>query len=442
MIYIPEVKKRLEELKPRWENSKRKLSPDELAEFYHLIDEVVIEARKTRSAHLDPSDLPEDFLINLISKRIDSTVLKFFKSRKQYLALALTEEKKKQTDLKETTIFKDWASYAIQIVRIIILGDTTRRQDRRKEIDRFLEKFESSEDKFLSLNFLQAKGRRDKLLGVKKPKDMENLKRIGALKEAKRLSQEFDWDDPWEGLDNLKHDGFLIRDEAAISAATKYALSQGNVFYDPNYKPPELKGLINDKEMADAAMLDWEAGNLSKEALNHENIKSKKDYIKWIEKRLIGMPLPILEDKISSYPKKYYNLIAFLFGSKGKAGKLYYRLLDLHKLKATKWYKEKKGAVSLDNSNVKEGTKRKNKLEKEVTTAASTTDITEKEWEEWLSSLPTARQSEIACLYYRWNYSRPEIVRELNISRQAVHKHLKKIEEHIKSHPKDLPIDL
>ena len=44
MIYIPHIKQRIDELSPKWD--KEALTPEELNEFFNLLDEVVLEARK------------------------------------------------------------------------------------------------------------------------------------------------------------------------------------------------------------------------------------------------------------------------------------------------------------------------------------------------------------------------------------------------------------
>jgi len=75
MIYIPEVKARIAELAPRWH--KGRLKPQELLEFNSLINDVVREARRSRSDHVNFKARPEEYLLGLFKRRIQYSVNQF-----------------------------------------------------------------------------------------------------------------------------------------------------------------------------------------------------------------------------------------------------------------------------------------------------------------------------------------------------------------------------
>jgi len=151
LIYIPEIKQRIEELKPLWE--KGKLSDEQYQEFCHLINEVVRESKRSRSSWLDriPIDnlpenslhgkdlLPEVFLLNLFKTRIENTVIKLFRRNKRLMKRCYDDIRTAghSIDIKDTRTFKYWFNCASQIVRSLILTDSTDRYDRQKEVDRY-----------------------------------------------------------------------------------------------------------------------------------------------------------------------------------------------------------------------------------------------------------------------------------------------------------------
>jgi polyhydroxyalkanoate synthesis regulator phasin len=131
MIYIEEnLKEQLEELTPRWK--KGDLNQDELKEFHLIIDEIVREARRSRSYSGEPDQRPEEFLLSLFEGQIRNIVRRFINNYKELS-------------------YDVWMHYAMQITRTIILGDATRRRDRREVVKPYIEKFESSIDKHLLL---------------------------------------------------------------------------------------------------------------------------------------------------------------------------------------------------------------------------------------------------------------------------------------------------
>jgi len=79
LIYIQDVIAKIEELRPTWE--KGTLSQKELKRLYSLFDEVVREARRTRSCFEDNSQSPEYYLLEVFENRTKSTVAKFLKHR-------------------------------------------------------------------------------------------------------------------------------------------------------------------------------------------------------------------------------------------------------------------------------------------------------------------------------------------------------------------------
>jgi polyhydroxyalkanoate synthesis regulator phasin len=161
MIYIEEnLKERLKELTPCWK--KGDLNQDELKEFHLIIDEIVREARRRRSYFVEQDQKPEEFLLSLIEGRIRKIVRKFINNHKELS-------------------YDDWMDYAKQITRTIILGDATRRYDRRYEVRPFIEKFESSVDKHLFLNNKWIKADHDEMLGQTGPhKKKDFLKSLGS----------------------------------------------------------------------------------------------------------------------------------------------------------------------------------------------------------------------------------------------------------------------
>ena len=77
MIYIPHIEQRINKLSKKWD--KETLSTEELNEFFDLLDEVVLEARESRSdsiIHIDRR--PEAFLVNLFQRRLKNTIILFF----------------------------------------------------------------------------------------------------------------------------------------------------------------------------------------------------------------------------------------------------------------------------------------------------------------------------------------------------------------------------
>jgi polyhydroxyalkanoate synthesis regulator phasin len=181
MIYIEEnLKEQLEELTPRWK--KGDLNQDELKEFHLIIDEIVREARRRRSYFVEPDQKPEEFLLNLIEGRIRNIVRRFINNHKE-----LSHD--------------DWMYYAKQITRTIILGDATRRYDRREEVKQFIEKFESSVEKHLLLNNKWIKADHDEMLsqtGPHKKKDfLKSLRSREALDQAFEQLIDFSKKDPY-----------------------------------------------------------------------------------------------------------------------------------------------------------------------------------------------------------------------------------------------------
>jgi hypothetical protein len=226
MIYIPHIKKRIDELAPRWH--KGTLNPEELTEFYDLLDEVVVEARESRSDSVTENQRPEAFLINLFQQRLENTIFAFLKRYKQYMAEAARYYKKEDgRKLKKTPVFIEWRNSAIIITESIILSDATTRRTRRDQIQKYLETSGSSaitgnqesmsKEDFIKERHLFANSKR---LFARK---QELLQQQNAWKKELRQQQDnIDWNYlPW---------------------AERCALKEG-VGYDPNYKNKNIEDI-------------------------------------------------------------------------------------------------------------------------------------------------------------------------------------------------------
>ncbi len=347
MIYIPQVQKRIEELHPRWERGK--LSEDELNEFYDLLDEVVKEARKRRTGNLARTRktekylLPERFLLSVFKKRIKITVSLFFKPT--------TDEQTSFRINRGSILPHDyWLMSAYFITSSIIVGDAAERLDRREIIEKLLENTKASEEKHLNFNYKPLRSHRDYLLGehgTHKKKDfLARLESPEQLKRAEKEAREFDWNNPFEGIDQKERgDGFLIRDEAAIEAALHHALnfkarSKRNPCFDeptgyvPGYKSPRFRYLLFLQKMANTFLSDWEKGEYS-ELETEEQCRAK------IERDIIGMSLIDLDKEIAKIPRSRPNLVFYMFGKGERRGELYRRLQELWKFWVTEREKEK-----------------------------------------------------------------------------------------------------
>ena len=166
MIYIPEVKKRIEELKDRWE--KNELTSEELKEFNSLIDDVIREARKSISGYLtkkcgpallgkdgevfqEEKHNPEIFLLKLLQKRIENVLLRFFSKKKLFKKVTEISKKGKSVAIRQTLYFKEWLLMANAIVLMTILGDTMEREDRERVIYNHAMSFKKDEQRFLEM---------------------------------------------------------------------------------------------------------------------------------------------------------------------------------------------------------------------------------------------------------------------------------------------------
>jgi hypothetical protein len=219
----------------------------------------------------------------------------------------------------------------------MILGDATPRKDRW--IDNYLKEFDHSEDKVLFLDNRHIKANRDALLGQEgtHKKEPEEIYRTPEyLEECEKRSTQFDMDEPWKGLDgdDIDGDGFLIRDLAAQDVAAQLARERGG--YDPDYQTPELKRLIQEKELADIAFQSWVNGE-------HPDIKNESDCVARIRSAFIedktcldqtpsfeGLAIK-LQERIDNEQIVRPDFILYAFGKKGKHGELHERLRDFSK---------------------------------------------------------------------------------------------------------------
>ena len=435
MIYIQDVRDRIEKLAPAWE--KGTLSQEELRELYSLFDEVVREARRTRSCSVDNAHSPENYLLVVFENRIESTVFKFLREKIK-MGIELEEAGGKKP-LYETSTFKEWMHYGRQLTLTIILGDATERQDRRKAVGPFLRKFESSEEKHLTLNYKPIKASFDAHLGVtgthKDPDFLPKLMRPKALSKAEVELKKFS-EEKKRGpfLDGFIGPGFIIKDASAIEAASRLARQKG-IGYDPDYKRKNLKDLTFKKALAMKALRAWQRGE------NHHEFRTEKEVNEWIKNRLVGESLNDINAQIQSIRKRNPNIVNFLFGSKApqatQSGKLYYRLMDLWKLK------EK---IRRYNRNVSEGLSREEeeKLRREIgeipkgpkkfAKGKDNHDPVESKGlppQFWEAAKPFLTKKQQIVLQMRHIERRPisEIAKTLNKHPRTIYKHLSNIEK-------------
>jgi DNA-binding CsgD family transcriptional regulator len=331
MIYIPHIKKRIEELAPRWH--KNELSEEELFEFYDLLDDVVREARENRSDKFvvgplkadpddpvnypaDPEDhRPETFLIELFHQRIENTVLKFFKdhSPKRY-SHAITEAKNRNITLNETSLFREWYSHALQMVIAIILGDATARNDRREQVQKFL----NSSGAEGGRNRINTEFLIERHLTVNSKRLYSNTKK--AFKEQR---------DQMEGYNYLPW-------------AEQCALDEG-VGYNPDYRDyrnVELEDLRLQLEYGEDLIKRWEEGEFG------EDLKTRNELEKYLKEKYIGALPSEIKRKIELLKenmKQRPNLIKYLFGVEGK---LSYRLRELSRPLIER--EKRKNAIEID----------------------------------------------------------------------------------------------
>ena len=308
MIYIPHIKQRIDKLAPRWHQGK--LKPEELNEFYDLLDEVVLEAREGRSDSIDRIDQrPEAFLINLFQQPLKRTIFAFFKRYKQHYAEAAHHAKKTDIKLDKTPVFLEWLSYATIITQSIILSDATKRRTRRDQIREYLkplpyptkteDPISRSKDDFIKDRHLAVNNKR--LFALKK----DLIQQQNALKRESRQRQDnIEWNyAPW---------------------AEQCALNEG-VGYNPDYKKEMLEDLSLRLEAAEDLTKRWEDGELI------EDIKTRNELDDYLRSKYTGYLPSEIKRKIESLKNRRPNLVHFLFGSKKRKGELYWRLVELHR---------------------------------------------------------------------------------------------------------------
>jgi RNA polymerase sigma factor (sigma-70 family) len=423
VIYIPDVLAGIERLKPKWE--KGSLTQKELNDFNFLLDEVVREARKTRSFWVEPDQKPEEYLLKLLRERIESTVIRFFK---RYPEVA-----------KEQSAKSDWVNNAIYITRTIILGDATKRYDRRKEIKPFIDTFTSSEEKHLHLNYKPIKAHRDALLGQvgthKKAHFMDEIKNPDALAREERRLREFSRRGPSTRLKDFEGPGFIIKDKAAIEAAEQRACAQG-IGYDPDYREKKLRELSLKEALAINEKKRWRKGEYK------DKFSSEASFNAWLENKLIGGSLDDLKKEIKTTRKGNPNLINFLFGNKATKykGKLYYRLIELYKFRKSRTKRE------ILESKLTKGTRRDGKIPESKKEESLWLDeigsvsrplfsqrnsldeaIDFRHFRQKLKEKLTNKQKDIYRLYHIEGYTPREISEMLGNTRQNIYKHIKKI---------------
>lgn len=299
MIYIPHIKQRIKELAPRWDQVK--LNPEKLNEFYDLLDEVVREARESRSdsiIHIDQR--PEAFLVNLFQRRLKKTVILFFLRYRRYFTDATDDE---------TPQFKEWFGYAQSITVSIILGDATKRRTRRDQVREYLkplpyptnteDPISRSKDDFIKDRHLAVNNKR--LFALKK----DLIQQQNALKRESRQRQ-----------DNIEWN--------YATWAEQCALNEG-VGYNPDYKKEMLEDLSSRLEAAEDLTKRWEDGEFN------EDIKTRNELDDYLRSKYTGYLPSEIKRKIELLNQRRPNLVHFLFGSKKRKGELFWRLVELYR---------------------------------------------------------------------------------------------------------------
>lgn len=474
MLYIQHIINKINKLKPSFE--RKNLTEEEYRELCKLINEVVREARLLRSSRLGetptssgPDDSsPEDFLLELFKRLIEKKVQRFLGKYEKYqkhirYEIIQNKNSEKIAGVKDTSTFKEWFGYALQITRAIILGDSSARLDRQREIDPFINnKFISSEEKQLTLNYKYIKAHRDSLLGQegthKRVNYLDELTRPSALEKAEKLSKEFNVKNIWEGLENIKGGGYLIKDKAAIDASKEIALkfkkkSKENPYYDeptsydPDYKPSELRSLIAAQKYYNLALEMWGNNQINESSLRRlDGILTKENFIKEIEKD-IGISLNELKRKIRSFPKNEPNLIIYLFGTSKKPGKLFYRLIDFKRFQDSK--NKRKKPEENSNFNEKEKSQKEKSQIFEICFDDNEFQDNSGSPEEMLinkehksiknerlnkiMNILTEKQKNIFVLRFIEKLPVVEISKTLKVSRANIYKHIKKIKSSLKA---------
>jgi len=342
VLYLLHLEKKIEELYGKLE-TKRRLPSEEYSELCRNLNEVVREARRSRSSWLDripkgnlpkdiaPEDvLPESFLVRLLRGRIERTVRQFLKRHPDFYS--------KTPDWMK---MKACIKLAEKFVRTIILGDHNKRNDIRSEIEKFLENQEVSEEKLIKMNYLWAKAHRDALLGQKgshkKKGYLIGLQTPEIFQSEKKLSSNFDLNDPWAGLPE-KDVGFQIKDLAAIKVTQEIALQykkrtkrskEKNSYedeptgYDPGYLPPETRYLLKEEAEVNLMIKMWEEGEFKGDLVFRE------DLIAYIESQVIRRSIADLTAEIRLLKTHEPDLIGYIFGNIKRRGRLYRRLCEI-----------------------------------------------------------------------------------------------------------------
>lgn len=393
MIYIPDIKKRINELAPSWH--KGTLSANELSEFYSLLDDVVVEARETRSDHVPEDERPEAFLVDLFKYRFGNVLFTFFKRYKQYLVQTKNQASDLDIEFRKTSPFLEWLGYAKTIAQTIILGDATARRTRRNQIKAYLDQHDPtqiSKEEFIADRHLYANNKR-----------LSSQKR-GSLRQ-KDEQREVDWNYlPW---------------------AEQCALNEGKG-YDPGYKKRRLEDLNTRLEEAKAWIERWEAGEF-------ECFKTKTELETYIRTNLVGLSPEEIEDEIKTLKQKSPNLINYLFGTKAQKGKLFWCLAELHRFKISNRKNEKnQDCEVLKRISDKQAFQRWSENDRNNSDAIPADEeycISEEAVTRFKEIGLTKKKIPIAAMRFVYGKSVPDIAINLGISERAVYKHLAKIKQ-------------
>jgi len=389
LIYIPDIKKRINELAPGWHEGT--LNASELSEFYSLLDNVVVEARETRSDHVPEDERPEVFLADLLEHRFENVVSTFFNRYKQYLVEAKNQASTLEIEFRKTSPFLEWLGYAKTIAQTIILGDATTRRTRRNQIKAYLDQYDPariSKEEFIADRHLYANNKR-----------LSSQKR--ELLRQKDEQREVDWNYlPW---------------------AEQCALNEGKG-YDPGYKKRRLEDLNTRLEEAKALIERWEAGEF-------ECFKTRTELETYIRTNLVGFS----PEEIETLKQKTPNLINYLFGTKAQKGKLFWCLAELRRFETRSRKDEKnQDCDALERILDKQAFQGWSENERNNSDAIPANEeycISEEAVTRFKEVGLTKKKIPIAAMRFVDGKSVPDIAINLGISERAVYKHLAKIKQ-------------
>ncbi|HPQ81875.1 MAG TPA: hypothetical protein PLZ86_09175 [bacterium] len=268
------IKKRINELKLRWEKSE--LSPEELQEFNALVDDVIRTARQP-TIYGKNEERPEEFLLKLAERRIKGAVGAFLKEKEEQ------EEAKKEGPEAVQMLFNDYFIMAQLIVLLAILGDSLEHKARASIVKKHAVAFDPTESRFIAM------------VNTDIARDVKWI-----LKECTPNKDDYpDFDfQTW-----------------AILMATRErgkTPEKGGLAYDPDYRENRLLDLIQDLELVEAQYELHKRGHHPYQ----KRFKTRKQFESWVKEQY-GYTRAELEGEIRITRKQTPNFFSYVFGREG-----------------------------------------------------------------------------------------------------------------------------